>query len=318
MMLEGSLVTIVALAWLFLRMAQEGRVRQELIEQRRRRADGATSRPLPPLERADLIGSVWGLLLVGLVLASSAMAVLWYVQVRIHDASHVDVAWAVLIACAAILYALLADGDVAHRVLAAVLASVWGFRLGGYLYFNRIRGKEEDGRYQELRAEVGREREPELLRLLPGPGALRRLLLAAVRVHRARSGLELRRRRVDRDRAVGDRERRDDRLGPPARAVARESGEQGEDRARRPVELVAPPELLLRVGELVRERCSSPRRRRWGWIAWLVPAGLLFLLFRVTGIPATEAQALRSRADYAEYQRTTSSFVPLPPRRVTT
>ena len=32
MMLEGSLVTIVALAWLFLRMAEEGDVRQELIE----------------------------------------------------------------------------------------------------------------------------------------------------------------------------------------------------------------------------------------------------------------------------------------------
>jgi putative membrane protein len=33
MMLEGSIVTIVAIAWLFLRMAQEGEVRQELIEQ---------------------------------------------------------------------------------------------------------------------------------------------------------------------------------------------------------------------------------------------------------------------------------------------
>jgi len=32
MMLEGSIVTIVALAWLFLRMAQEGDVRQALIE----------------------------------------------------------------------------------------------------------------------------------------------------------------------------------------------------------------------------------------------------------------------------------------------
>jgi len=32
MMLEGSLVTIVAIAWLFLRMAQEGEVRQELLE----------------------------------------------------------------------------------------------------------------------------------------------------------------------------------------------------------------------------------------------------------------------------------------------
>ena len=49
-----------------------------------------------------------------------------------------------------------------------------------------------------------------------------------------------------------------------------------------------------------------------GWIAWVVPAGLLFLLFRVTGIPATEKQALRSRVDCAEYQRTTSAFAPLP------
>ena len=32
MMLEGSIVTVVALAWLFLRMAQEGEIRQELIE----------------------------------------------------------------------------------------------------------------------------------------------------------------------------------------------------------------------------------------------------------------------------------------------
>jgi len=78
-----------------------------------------------------VIGSLWGLLLVGLVLASSVMAALWYVQVRIRDASHVDVAWAALIACAAILYAVLADGEVAHRVVAAVLAWVWGFRLAG-------------------------------------------------------------------------------------------------------------------------------------------------------------------------------------------
>ena len=32
MMLEGSLVTLVAIAWLFLRMAEEGDVRQRLLE----------------------------------------------------------------------------------------------------------------------------------------------------------------------------------------------------------------------------------------------------------------------------------------------
>jgi steroid 5-alpha reductase family enzyme len=43
---------------------------------------------------------------------------------------------------------------------------------------------------------------------------------------------------------------------------------------------------------------------------------MLYLLVRVTGIPAAEAQALRSRGDdYRHYQRTTSVFVPWFPRR---
>ena len=134
-----------------------------------------------------MIGSVWGLLLVGLVLASSVMALLWCVQVRIRDASHVDVAWAVAHRLRAILYALLADGDVGHRVLAARARLASGDSASAATsYFNRVLGKEEDGRYQALRAKWGAEREPELLRLLPVPGGLRRLLLAAVRVHRAR------------------------------------------------------------------------------------------------------------------------------------
>ena len=32
MMLEGSIVTLLALAWLFLKLAAEGELRQELIE----------------------------------------------------------------------------------------------------------------------------------------------------------------------------------------------------------------------------------------------------------------------------------------------
>ena len=45
---------------------------------------------------------------------------------------------------------------------------------------------------------------------------------------------------------------------------------------------------------------------------------MLYFLFRVTGIPATEAQALRTRGEaYRRYQQTTSAFVPWFPRRTT-
>ena len=40
------------------------------------------------------------------------------------------------------------------------------------------------------------------------------------------------------------------------------------------------------------------------------PALMLWFLIKVTGIPATEKQALRSRSDYAEYQKRTSAFIP--------
>ena len=42
---------------------------------------------------------------------------------------------------------------------------------------------------------------------------------------------------------------------------------------------------------------------------------MLYFLALVTGIPATAAQALKSRGDeYRDYQRTTSAFVPWFPR----
>jgi steroid 5-alpha reductase family enzyme len=49
----------------------------------------------------------------------------------------------------------------------------------------------------------------------------------------------------------------------------------------------------------------------YGWISIVCPLTIGFLIFRVTGIPMTEEQAVRSRGDlYREYQRTTSAFVP--------
>lgn len=53
----------------------------------------------------------------------------------------------------------------------------------------------------------------------------------------------------------------------------------------------------------------------WGYAGLLTPALMLHLLLNVTGIRATEEQALRSKGEaYREYQRRTSAFVPLPRR----
>jgi steroid 5-alpha reductase family enzyme len=261
-----------------------------------------------------VIGSVWGLLLVGTILASMVMAALWVVQVRTRDASLVDVAWAVLIAWAAIAYALLADGDTGQRILAALLASIWGFRLGAYLLVDRVLGKEEDGRYQALRARWGDRANRRffwffqlqalavvffslpfaLVALDPESrlGALEWLGIAVWGVGNVGT-------------IVADRQLARWRANPENRGRTARAGLWSW--SRHPNYFF---EWVTWCGvALVATAAPS------GWISCLVPAVLLFLLFRVTGIPATEAQALRSRMDYAEYQLTTSVFVPLPPRR---
>jgi len=54
----------------------------------------------------------------------------------------------------------------------------------------------------------------------------------------------------------------------------------------------------------------------WGCVGLLSPALILYFLLGLTGIPATEAQALRSRGDeYRSYQRVTSAFIPWFPKK---
>jgi steroid 5-alpha reductase family enzyme len=260
-----------------------------------------------------MIGSVWALLLVGAVLACAVMAALWVLQVRTRDASHVDVAWAGLIACCGVLYGLLGDGDGAYRALAALLAAVWGFRLAGYLLVNRVLGKEEDGRYQALRRRWGAHLNRNFFWFfqfqavfvvffsLPfafiaqDRGSLGALVWIGVGVWTLGNTGTI----------AADRQLARWRADPANRCKTARGGLWSW--SRHPNYFF---EWVTWIGNAL-VATASP----WGWLAWSVPAVLLFLLFRVTGIPATEAQALRSRSDYAEYQRETSAFVPLPPRR---
>ena len=54
----------------------------------------------------------------------------------------------------------------------------------------------------------------------------------------------------------------------------------------------------------------------WSAAAWFGPLLMLTFLFRFTGIPLTERQALRSRgSDYRRYQREVSAFVPWFPKQ---
>jgi steroid 5-alpha reductase family enzyme len=249
------------------------------------------------------------------LLPIALMAVLWAIHLRIRNAAIVDFGWAFGLALLALWYAAVGPGYAPRRWLMATLAGLWGFRLAFYLLRDRVIGQPEEGRYQQLRRQwktnlplkfffffefqallcvalslpfflAARNPAEELSLLEYGAAAL--WLIAFL--GEATADAQLARFKAD----------------PANRGKVCRAGLW--NYSRHPNYFF---EWLIWVSFALFASASP-----WGWTAWFAPALMLYFLFRVTGIPATEAQALRSRGEaYRRYQETTSAFVPWFPRK---
>ncbi len=248
--------------------------------------------------------------------AAAAIAVFllaWPPLVRARLEAKVDVMWAAGIGVLGLAGAILGAGWAPRRLLAAVLPVVWGGRLAHHLW-RRLARQGTDGRYEAMRASLG----PRHFWAM-GPFFLIQGILAA--------GLAM-----------------------PWWSLAADAAPGW-----RPLEFAGMLLWLIALGgetladrQLERWRRDPAHRGRtcraglWAWsrhpnyffdwlgwcgvalLVWSSPAGwsgsaaaavLLLLLTRVSGIPFTEQQALRTRGDdYRDYQRRVSAFFPRPPR----
>lgn len=250
----------------------------------------------------------------GALAAAVVMFLAWLYQLRGGKAGIVDVAWTFSVGCLGAYFALfVANGILSRRILLAVLVQVWSWRLGCHL-LRRVFSHAEDERYVRLRASWGKWREWRML-LFYQSQALASPLFALPMLVAGRSPTALN---------VWD-----------GLAVAIWlSGMLGEWQADRQLSAFrAAPENRGRVCQVGWWRYSRHPNYffEWlvwcsyvpfaidapaGWLALLAPAAMFYFLYFVTGIPPAEAQALASRgAAYREYQRTTSPFLPWPPRQ---
>ncbi|MHC4931809.1 MAG: DUF1295 domain-containing protein [Planctomycetota bacterium] len=249
--------------------------------------------------------------LAGWLAVAGVMALLWWRQRRTKDATSVDAAWALALGLLAILYAVRVDGETGRRLLVAFVACLWSFRLGLFLLRSRVAGERvEDGRYRALREHWGRRAQLWFFFFYQGQALVAALFSLPFYFAMQRAGP------LD-----------------PWDAVGAALG------------LLAIVGELLADAQLARWRSAHPGRTcRAGlwrysrhpnyffeWVHWwayvliaagwwptlLGPALMLLFLFRLTGIPYTEKQALKSRPDYREYQRTTSVFFPWFPAKDT-
>lgn len=252
-------------------------------------------------------------LVISFAAVTAAMIALWAWQLKSRRADWVDVAWAASIGLLAIGYAIFGDGAVEKRILVALVAGSWSFRLTRHLAVRLAGHDEEDGRYQSMREHFSAHPNRFFLLFFIGQALIAWLFAL------------------------------------PAWVVANDP----DPNLSVWVILGVAVWLISLVGESIADRQLSAFRNNpdnrgkvcntglwrysrhpnyffewlhwfsyplialgapWQWITWFGPVLMLLFLYRLTGIPYTEKQSLKSRGDaYREYQRTTSPFIPLPP-----
>jgi steroid 5-alpha reductase family enzyme len=252
-------------------------------------------------------------LVVGaLVIAAALMALLWVRQWFTNIAAIVDVGWPLSVALIALWAYAMGDGAPERRTLALAMGGIWGLRLSSYLFATRIwdMKEESDGRYAQLRQDWKTHLQLKFFVFFEFQAGLAAIfglpfLLMALNPAPGLSPLEWIGAAVWSIGVVGETT-----ADLQLNAFKRDPANRGKicrvglwNVSRHPNYFF---EWLVWVGA-----CFAALASPAGWIAIVCPALMLFFLFKVTGIPTVEAQALRSRGDaYREYQRTTSAFVP--------
>lgn len=246
--------------------------------------------------------------------ACAWMLALYAVQRRTGDAGIVDVGWTFGLGVAALCYAAFAEGNPAHRAALAAVACPWSFRLGFYLLRDRVWRGEEDPRYAALRARWGAEAQRKFLILFlfqAGLIALLSLPYLVVALHPGPFawwhglGLLLGWGAIAGE-AVADRQLARWRAEPAHRGRTCRAGLWGY--SRHPNYFF---EWLHWWSYALISFGLAP-----SFVAFFGPIIMFVFLYRVTGIPYTEAQALKSRGeDYRAYQRTVPPFLPWFPRK---
>jgi len=239
------------------------------------------------------------------------MCFIWLWFRKIQNAAVVDVGWGNGFAMMGIVAFFLAEGWLDRKLLVAGLVVFWGERLTIHLLIDRVLGgKPEDGRYVQMRENWKTNLNAKffgffqfqtlLVVILSLPFTLAMLnpeesftMFDMVGAALWLIGLV--------GESISDAQLRRFKGRPDSKGKTCRDGLWGY--SRHPNYFF---EWVIWIGYGV-IALGAPM----GWLGLISPLAMLYILTKVTGIPLTEAQAVKSRGDdYREYQRTTSAFIP--------
>lgn len=244
------------------------------------------------------------------------MAGLYWIGKRIGNWGIVDVGWASGMAVSAAILPWCVDAPVVWRaILGAGLMFVWAVRLASFIFIHRVFRAEEDGRYAKLKSHWGASANRKFFWFVFQPQAFLIALFmiplyvvlqnpdpafgfwdaAAIAIWVLSVGGE----------SLADQQLSRWRNKPEHRGQTCRSGLWRYSRH---------PNYFFEWLHWFTYIALAGWGPLWGWTV-LGPLAMFIFLFRITGIPHTERQALASRGeDYRRYQQTTSKFFPWPPK----
>lgn len=260
--------------------------------------------------------SFWQILALEVGVAVLLFFITWVLSVRLNNYSLVDITWSYAFTVAALLALLLSDGYDVRRALALGMASIWSLRLGTHVLLRvSAHHPKEDPRYKILRSRWPQKTAQHFL----GFFQIQAFSVAVMSVP-----FLLAMRSSTPHIAIVEW------VGFAVWLIGVVGEATADAQAKRFKDHPANKGKLCKEGLWRYSRhpnyffesiiwwgfwlfaCGSP----WGWATFYAPLMMLYFLLRVTGIPITEKVSVQNRGDaYREYQRTTSAFIPLPPRR---
>ncbi|MEZ5272100.1 MAG: DUF1295 domain-containing protein [Ilumatobacteraceae bacterium] len=245
---------------------------------------------------------------------AALMLATWLLSLALKNASIVDIAWGLGFVAVAWAVRARVDGVETRQNLLVVLTSIWGLRLGTYLFI-RNHGKGEDYRYRAMRKHWG-PRFPiiSLLTVFTLQGALMFVVSLGVQLGQAATspdlgvlawigaavwavGLAFE--------AIGDWQLARFKKDP---ANAGQVMDRGLWRYTRHPNYFGDACVWWGIALVAAETVLG----RWGLLGAAV---MTVLLLRVSGVALLEKSLSKRKPGYAEYVARTSAFVPLPPKR---
>ncbi len=230
---------------------------------------------------------------------------------KLNNFSIVDTFWTINFALIAVFIFIHANGFILRKAIVCSLALIWSLRLCLHLsqrIFSHI--KEEEGRYKQLRIDWAKHLNVKFF-IFFQMQAFSNVLLAlpffiiGINTNEQMCWLEYVGAAIWLisivGEAVADWQLKNFKQNAANKGKVCEAGLW--NYSRHPNYFF---QLMLWIGVFI-FAINSP----FGWWAIISPLSIGYLLFKVTGIPMTEEQALKSKpAAYKKYQQTTSMFIP--------